>query len=192
MFFQAVEGFLNANAGVYNRHGLPRLWELNGMDPDAMPTIEPDLAQRIDLDVLSNFVLRLAQAGMPMFPNDELQSYLLDAGGMPDVVEPAALEFAGMTDELISNQTDQALNPPPPPALPAPPGKPPQQKPNLSVNQPNPKQPGNLEKMLRASLARRLIRHSGNRFEMMPTKKQRTKRHPTRLERLDPRLNGHG
>jgi hypothetical protein len=185
MFFQAVEGFLNTNSAVYNRYGLPRLWELNGMNAETMPTIEPDLAQRIDLDVLSNFVLRLSQSGMPMFPNDELQSYLLDAGGMPDVVEPAALEFAGMTDELIANQTDQELNPPPPPPMLPAPG-------NGAAPTPNPKQPGNLQKMLAASLARRLIRHSGNRFEMATKKRKWTKRHPSRAERLSPRLNGGG
>src|SRR5215831_18403195 len=109
MFYQAIEGYLNSNAGVYNRHGLPRVWKLNGIAADLMPDIQPDMAQRVDLDVLSNFVLRLAQAGMPLFPNEELQSYLLDAGGLPDIVDPLAMEAAGLTDELIGADTARAM-----------------------------------------------------------------------------------
>src|SRR6266536_4872456 len=65
-----------------------------------MPKIQPELAQRVDLDVLSNFVLRLSQAGMPLFPDEELESYIRDAGGMPDVADERALQVAGMSDEL--------------------------------------------------------------------------------------------
>lgn len=154
MFFQAIEGFLNANAAVYNRHGIPRVFELNGMPTDNLPQLEPDLAQRIDLDILSNFVLRLSQSGAPLFPNEELQSYLMDAAGMPDVLTPEALEFAGMTDELIANDTEQALNPPQPAPVPA-------------------KPVGKLQKMLAASIARRIIRHSGNKYEMREKRKRR-------------------
>ena len=60
------------------------------MDRNVIPTVEPDLSQRVDLAVLSNFVLHLSQAGMPMFPNEELQTFL-HAGGLPDVSDPRAL-----------------------------------------------------------------------------------------------------
>lgn len=146
LFFQAVEGFLNSNAAVYNRHALPRLWALNGKDPDLMPTIEPDMAVQLDLDMLSQFVLRLSQAGMPLFPDDELQSYIRDAAGLPDVTDDAALQAAGLTPEQLAMQDEQAAamleqakNPPEGP-------------------------PGNLEKMLLASIARRMVRHAGPKF----------------------------
>jgi hypothetical protein len=102
LFFQAIEGYLNSMAAVYNRFGLPRIWALNGLDPDLMPTYEPDLAQRTDLDVLGNFILRLSQAGMPMFPNPDVESALLDAAGLPDIAE-------------LSDMPDGALNEPPDP-----------------------------------------------------------------------------
>lgn len=159
LFFQAVEGYLNSFADVYNRYAVERLWTLNGMDPNVMPKIEPDLAQRVDLDVLSNFVLRLSQAGMPMFPNEELQTFLLDAGGMPDVTDPMALQAAGLLDEQLDQkdemadvELDNAKNPP-------------QQKPM-----------SNLDKMLLKSLAQRMIRSSGPRFGVSTAKaKQRNK-----------------
>jgi hypothetical protein len=185
MFFQAVEGFLNGMAGVFNRYGLPRLWKLNGMDLKTMPTIEPDLAQRVDLDVLSNFVLRLSQAGMPMFPNEDLQTYILDAGGLPDVMDDRALQAAGLLDQQLDMQDDKdqaALdrmqNPPQPGAAP---GQQQQQKPGGKGNdrQPGAKPAGpptgaeNLKKMLAASFARRMERMAGPRFGISTTTRKR-------------------
>jgi hypothetical protein len=91
LFMQAVEGWLNAIAAVINRHGLPRLWALNGFDPATMPQIVPDMAQRIDHDIFSNMILRLSQAGMPLFPDPELEQYIRDTLGLPDAGENAAI-----------------------------------------------------------------------------------------------------
>lgn len=152
MFFQAVEGFLNNNAAVLNRHAIPRLFKLNGMSLDLMPEIVPDLAQRIDLDGLSNFVLRLSQAGMPLFPNDELQSFLLDASGLPDVTDDRALQAAGLTDDQLARedemgdvQLDQAKNPP------------------------KPMTP--LQKMILASVARRMMKQNGSTRQNISTRR---------------------
>lgn len=145
MFFQAVEGYLNSNAAVINKHGLSRVFRLNGMPTDNMPVIKPDLATRVDLDVLSNVVLRYSQAGMPMFPNEELQSYLMDAGGMPDVVDPEAMQF--MRDEHESGLQQPELNPD---------GTP---KPK---DESAPEPP--LNKLIKVALARRMERMKGPRF----------------------------
>lgn len=161
LFFQAIEGFLNGNAAVYNRYAVPRLAELNGMDPDILPKIEPDLAQRVDLDVLSNFVLRLSQSGMPLFPNDDLQTFLLDAGGLPDVSDPKAVQFAGMADEQLAREDekdkvslDQMKNPP----------------------EPAPGSPSDkLNKILKASIARRMIRVAGGSRNIVTKKKRKAK-----------------
>lgn len=157
LFYQAIEGYLNSNAAIYNRHAIPRLWRLNGLDMDLMPEIEPDLAVRVDLDVLSNFVLRLSQAGMPLFPDDELQSYLRDAAGLPDVADDdRALLAAGLTDEQLARDEETAdvtldqMKNPPAPTTP-------------------------LQKMILASFARRMIRQAGPRFGI--TTKRYAKRH---------------
>jgi len=154
MFFQAIEGYLNSMAAIYNRYALPRLWKLNGFDFDVMPKIAPDLAQRVDLDVLSNFILRLSQAGMPLFPNEDLQTYILDAGGLPDVTDEEALRAAGLMSDQLDTQDlkDQATlermqaPPQPQPGQPLAPGR------------------NNLEKMLLAGLAKRMVRQAGPRF----------------------------
>lgn len=165
LFFQAVEGYLNSIAAVLNRYAVPRLWKLNGWDADSKPSIEPDMAQRVDLDVLSNFILRLSQAGMPLFPNEDLQSYILDAGGLPDIQDDRALQAAGLNDDQLEledqkaqAQLERIQNPPTPTPQP---GKPPS--------------PGqtNLEKMILASAARRQVRLAGPKFGVL-TKRKKT------------------
>lgn len=87
LFFQATEGWLESNADVLNNNLLPRLWRLNNFDFALMPKIEPDMPQRVDLDSLGNFVMHLSQAGMPLFPNPQVENYLLDVAGLPELSE---------------------------------------------------------------------------------------------------------
>jgi phage gp29-like protein len=87
LFMQAVEGWLDDVAAIINKDGLTRLWALNGLDPALMPEFVPDMAQQIDLDILSNFILRLSQAGVQMFPDEDLEDYVRDAAGLPDAME---------------------------------------------------------------------------------------------------------
>jgi hypothetical protein len=92
MFMQSVEGWLNSFASTLNHDGLGRLWDLNGFDRVTMPEYAPDMAQRLDLDVFSNMLLRLSQAGMPMFPDPDLEAYIRDTAGLPDAAENDAYE----------------------------------------------------------------------------------------------------
>ena len=145
LFMQAVEGWLNTLAAVLNRHMLPQMWKLNGMDMDYLPSYVPDTAQRPDMDALSNFVVRMSQAGMPLFPDPDLESYIRDAAGLPDISENS-----GARDLIVQAQQQQAelerdsqlaqnetmRNPPP---KPAPKGSPAQK----------------LDAVLKASMARR-------------------------------------
>lgn len=104
MFYNAIEGWLDQVTAVLNRYALPRIWEINGLDRDKMPQYKPDMPQRLDLDGLGGYIKNLAAAGMPLFPDDELQEYLRDAGGLPEIDDPdnskaVALQTMG-TDEL--------------------------------------------------------------------------------------------
>jgi hypothetical protein len=94
MFFAAIEGWLNSVAAVLNNYALPRIWQLNGLNPALMPRYVPDMAQRLDLDGLGAYIANLAAAGMPLFPDDELQGFLRDAAGLPDITDPKALAAA--------------------------------------------------------------------------------------------------
>ncbi len=87
MFYSAVSGWLSSIAAVLNRYMLPRLWALNGWDYASMPSYEPDLPQRVDLDGLSTFMLQLFQAGISFGDDPEVKAYLRDIGGLPDAAE---------------------------------------------------------------------------------------------------------
>jgi hypothetical protein len=91
MFYGAIEGWLGSLAEVMNRYALPRVWQMNALDRDLMPRYVPDMPQRLDLDGLGAFVSNLAAAGMPLFPDEELETYLRDAAGLPEMSSPQAV-----------------------------------------------------------------------------------------------------
>ena len=112
MFFQSIEGWINSIAAVVNRYLLPRVWELNGLDPALMPEFEPDLAQRIDIAALGDFVVKLAQSGMQMFPDPDLENYLRNAAGMPDLGETAyALNTSPSASDVKVSDLDEKTLP---------------------------------------------------------------------------------
>lgn len=96
MFYSAIEGWLSGVTEVLNRYALPRLWAINGLDPSTMPQYRPDMPQRLDLDGLGAFINNLAAAGMALFPDEELEGYLRDAGGLPEVEDPANSKAVAM------------------------------------------------------------------------------------------------
>ena len=159
MFMQAVEGWLNSIAAILNRYLLPRIWVLNGFDLNLMPQYVPDTAQRLDLDVLSNFLLKLAQAGMPLFPDPDLENFIRDAAGLPDVSDKGAAQEV-LTGAAAPENIDEG-NPTPSSIAATTPGVAPVNDPAAAQqrgqqNNTNSK----LQKILRASIARR-ARHLG-------------------------------
>ena len=81
MFYSAIEGWLMSIADVFNRYGLPRIWEMNNLPRELMPQYVPDMPQRLDFDSLGAFIKNIADAGMPLFPDEELETYVRDAAG---------------------------------------------------------------------------------------------------------------
>jgi len=90
MFYAAIEGWLNAAADVLNRFALPRIFKMNGFPEDMVPKYVPDMPQRLDLDSLGAFIANIAKAGMPLFPNDEIEAFVRDAAGFPELDDPDA------------------------------------------------------------------------------------------------------
>ena len=79
----AMGSFLDIEAEVFNTHAIPRLWKLNGWPTDKLPKIIHGDIEAIDLTELGAFITALAGAGAPLFPNPDLQSYLMEAAGLP-------------------------------------------------------------------------------------------------------------
>jgi hypothetical protein len=107
MFYQAIEGWLNGHAAVINRHGLPRLWALNGDDPDLMPRLRPDMAQRLDLDSLGTYVMNLKGAGA-FFADEPARDFLRDAGGMPEETAEARQAARDVVAAAVAGATNKS------------------------------------------------------------------------------------
>lgn len=107
LFNEAVSGWLEAMAEEMNRKLLPLLWDVNGWDHDLMPRFEPDMPARVDLDGLSNFLLRLSGAGF-MFNDPETSKYLRDASGLPQLPDDEGDE-EGLTDRGDATLQDGAV-----------------------------------------------------------------------------------
>lgn len=84
LFAQACGAYLKQIADVLNRYLLPRLWELNNFPQETMPRLVPGDIETPDLTELAGFVTALSSAGMPLFPDDDVEAYLRQAGGLPE------------------------------------------------------------------------------------------------------------
>lgn len=97
MFLKACETFLNIIASVLNRYLLPRVWEVNGLDPALMPAYKPGRIAPVDLAELGAFLRDFAAAGGELFPDDNLENHVRE---MADLPEKSA--------EAIQQQSDAA------------------------------------------------------------------------------------
>jgi hypothetical protein len=94
VFTTAITAFIDCIADVFNRHLLPRLFQLNGMDLEFMPKITAGDLARPDLAGLGDFIQKLTAAGAPMFPDRELENHLREVAGLPLAPEDSGLEGA--------------------------------------------------------------------------------------------------
>lgn len=83
MFSAAVGGWLQAVRDVFNNYAIPRLFELNGVTLESYPKLDFGDVETPDLADLGNYISKLAGAGMVVFPNPDIERYLIKAGGMP-------------------------------------------------------------------------------------------------------------
>jgi len=109
MFYQAIEGWLTSVSEVDNRYLLPRIWALNGLPPETMPRIEPQMPTRLDLDSLGAYITALSGAGVSLFPDQNTENFLREAAGIPEIEDED--EFDALVD----------ANKPEPPVVVAPP-----------------------------------------------------------------------
>lgn len=87
LFGTAIGTYLGIIKDVLNRYLLPRLWALNGFNPDMMPTITHGDIESPDLEALGNFVKNMTASGATLFPDRELENALRRAGGLPEAPE---------------------------------------------------------------------------------------------------------
>lgn len=87
LFAMAIETYLDEVQEVMNAHAIPRLFRLNGLPTDRLPRLVHGKIEDVDLAELGEFIQKLAGAGAAIFPNEELERYLLELADLP-VGEP--------------------------------------------------------------------------------------------------------
>ena len=83
LFVDSLNAWLGSIAEVFNAHGIPRLMRINGFDTTKMPTLNYSPPRNVDLSELGTFIQQLAGAGAPLFPDEDLESYLRETAGLP-------------------------------------------------------------------------------------------------------------
>lgn len=84
LFATSLRTWLEIIRTVFNTFAIPRLFKLNGFDATRLPTLEYGDIETPPLGELGNYIQVLAGAGVPLFPDDELENYLRRVASLPE------------------------------------------------------------------------------------------------------------
>jgi hypothetical protein len=84
LFMLALNSLLDSIASVFNRHAIPRLFQVNGIEREAMPELVHGAVEKIELGALGNFLRELSQAGAGLFPDERLENTLRQMANLPE------------------------------------------------------------------------------------------------------------
>jgi hypothetical protein len=87
IFRSALNSITTAIADVFNRHAIPRLFQLNNWLLDELPTIVPTNVDPPNLAELGQFMTSMAGLGMQFFPDPDLEKFLRDVAHLPELPE---------------------------------------------------------------------------------------------------------
>lgn len=83
MFALALSAFLGEIVAVINAHAIPRLFALNGLPTDRLPSLAFGDIEDLPLEDMAAYITALAGAGMPIFPDEALERALLERVNLP-------------------------------------------------------------------------------------------------------------
>ncbi len=89
LFGFALGAWLDSITQIFNRQGIPRLLAHNGIRTDNPPKFVHGDVETVDLKELGEYVAKLAGAGMPLFPDEDVENQLRLQGGLPKKSEEA-------------------------------------------------------------------------------------------------------
>ena len=85
LFSTAIGSWLDSICGVFNKYAIPRLIELNAFKIKEHPELNHGDVESVDLGELGAFITSLSGAGMPLFPDGQLENYLRRQANFPSV-----------------------------------------------------------------------------------------------------------
>lgn len=110
LFGEAVGAFADGIAHVVNSHGFPRLLRLNGIDTKLTPELTHTRVEKLDVGKVATAIRDLSLAGMPLFPNPDVERVLYEALDIPvpaDIVEGGAVPAESRYDTHEEAEDDQ-------------------------------------------------------------------------------------
>lgn len=84
MFARAIVAIGDAIESPINRHLVPMLWRLNGLDPDLRPKVKCGKIGPENLETLGKFLQSISTAGAPLFPDINLEQALRRLAKVPE------------------------------------------------------------------------------------------------------------
>jgi hypothetical protein len=115
LFSTAVNGWLKAITEVLNRHLVPKLFEWNDFgNMEKLPEFQPSTLGRVDLAELGTYIKDIAGVGYDLFPNQALESALLQAAELPEPTDEEADEREAAEEEGSGIRAPAPPTPPPP------------------------------------------------------------------------------
>jgi hypothetical protein len=84
LFMLALNSLLDSVASIFNRHAIPRLFAVNGMERENLPRLAHGEIEKIELGALGNFLRELSQAGAALFPDERLENALRQMAHLPE------------------------------------------------------------------------------------------------------------
>lgn len=105
IFRAALNAMANVIADTFNRHAIPRLFEVNGWKPDHLPKIKPSNVDPPNLTELAGFMSQMSALGMSFFPDPDLEKYLRNTAHLPELPE----EIMEMRREMADQQNMQQM-----------------------------------------------------------------------------------
>jgi hypothetical protein len=84
LFAIAIGAWLDTIADTFNNVAIPRLIALNPLKPKNLPVLSHTDIETLDLQEISQFLTSLTNAGVELFPDDELENFLRRQAGLPE------------------------------------------------------------------------------------------------------------
>ena len=94
LFSMSLRCWLEVIRSTFNEHAITRLFKVNGFDMTKLPTMEYGDIETPPLGDLGNYIQVLAGAGVPLFPDDNLENYLRGLASLPEKRESAKGDMA--------------------------------------------------------------------------------------------------
>lgn len=91
-FAVALGAYLTSIAEILNKEAIPRLLAVNGLTSEEPPELKYGDIETVDLAEVASYVSALAGSGMTLFPNPDLEKFLLELGHLPAKVAAAITE----------------------------------------------------------------------------------------------------